>query len=54
MGSYSDENLQELSSFIGLVNYYARLIPNSASILHTLKLLMLTGFGLITVRLVLS
>ena len=34
------KNVQELRSFLGLINYYGRFIPNSASILHPLNQLL--------------
>ena len=34
------KNVQELRSFLGLINYYERFIPNSADILHPLNKLL--------------
>ena len=34
------KNLQELRSFLGLLNYYGRFIPNLASLLHPLNALL--------------
>ena len=34
------KNVQELRSFLGLINYYGRFIPNSADILHPLHKLL--------------
>ena len=36
-------NLQELRSFLGLLNYYAKFLPKLASTLHPLHLLMRAG-----------
>ena len=36
----SPRNLQELRSFLGLLNYYARFLPNLASTLHPLHVLL--------------
>ena len=39
----SPRNLQELRSFLGLLNYYAKFLPKLASTLHPLHLLMRAG-----------
>ena len=36
----SSRNLQELRSFLGLLNYYSKFLPNLASMLHPLHLLL--------------
>ena len=37
------KNVQELRSFLGLVNYYAKFIPNLATVLHPLNALLRTN-----------
>ena len=37
------KNVQELHSFLGLLNYYAKFIPNLASLLHPLYVLLQNG-----------
>ena len=37
------QNIQELRSFLGLINYYGKFIPNLASMLHPLHLLLRAG-----------
>ena len=39
----SPRNIQELRSFLGLLNYYAKFIPNLASLLHPLCVLLQAG-----------
>ena len=39
----SPRNLQELRSFLGLINYYAKFIPNLSSSLHPLHVLLNVG-----------
>ena len=34
------ENLQQLRSYLGLLNYYGRLIPNLATVAHPLNKLL--------------
>ena len=34
------QNVQELRSFLGLLNYYSKFIPNHASIVHPLNQLL--------------
>lgn len=36
-------NVQELRSFLRLLNYYAKFIPNLASLLHPLNILLQVG-----------
>ena len=36
----SPENIQQLRSFLGLLNYYGKFIPNLASLIHPLNLLL--------------
>ena len=36
-------NLRELRSFLGLLNYYGKFIPNLATIIHPLTTLLSTG-----------
>ena len=36
-------NLRELRSFLGLLNYYGKFIPNLATIIHPLNTLLSTG-----------
>ena len=50
------ENTHQVRSFIGLVNYYARFIPNLSEILHPLNQSLrkgLSGSGMLIVRTVL-
>ena len=37
------ENVRELCSFLGLVNYYGKFVPNLVSLLHPLHQLLQTG-----------
>ena len=38
------KNVTELRSFLGLLNYYGRFIPNLASLLHSLNELLCPGY----------
>ena len=44
MGAPEPQNIQELRSFLGLINYYGKFVPQLSSILHPLNQLLQQGY----------